>query len=574
GNNSAQSSALNVTTTPGGGGGTVYNRVRKVGTNFWYVYSDNPNDGQSGFTHNAVFRGQNLNFATETNPWNSAFLERIKIYQAFRYMDWNCTNYQPSGSNITPITVWSHRTLKGDPFQNTPTSGEVKVNQGGGRNTCGVAYEWMVDLCNRNQSDMWIPIPHATIDPDDFPNGDDFQNEYVHKLAILLKHGVDMQNTNIKNLVGGKNNLDDLATKSKQWFLSNGGVQTGDALDSNLKIYVEYSNELWLRGQNSYTNQKAAQLGLPGGSSSGYYRYGAWADIRIWKAFQDVFGDISRIVRVTGHTTRDQQGARNHFNEIINNSTYNPWNLQPDAWQFNSYVNPGTYSPKPHTLGNASNVEAKWAEEIQVKNSGTTTPLRNIMQGFGVNQILAYEGGQHFEGSAGDFARNPRARDMMFKWAKDFTTSQTFDLNFHYAHEGKWAANGAGGINSWGAMDNSLQNINQAYKYLGIKDWVDGQNSAGRLEGDVVLEETLKEVKYESGIIAYPNPTSDGRIFISTEKPLEQGSFVVYGFDGRLVKRGAIKDTELIIQLDQTGLFLVEIKDAGSVVQRLKVISK
>jgi hypothetical protein len=57
----------------------------------------------------------------------------------------------------------------------------------------GVPYEWMIDICNLKKADCWVCIPHEADD------------DYIRKMAELFR----------------------------------------DGLDPSLKIYVEYSNEIW-----------------------------------------------------------------------------------------------------------------------------------------------------------------------------------------------------------------------------------------------------------------------------------------------------------------------------------------
>jgi len=72
------------------------------------------------------------------DPWNPQFLKDIAVFRSLRFMDWDNTN----GS---AREKWSERPQKTAARQNP------------------VAYEWMIDLCNRNNPDMWVTIPHRTI---------------------------------------------------------------------------------------------------------------------------------------------------------------------------------------------------------------------------------------------------------------------------------------------------------------------------------------------------------------------------------------------------------------------------
>ena len=102
-------------------------QAMELGSNFWNLGWHKPGD---------CFR--DVKNVTGDNPWNPQFLEEIAIYRSFRFMDWDNTNNSQRES-------WSQRTARGAAKQNP------------------AAYEWMIDLCNRMDADMWVTVPHRTI---------------------------------------------------------------------------------------------------------------------------------------------------------------------------------------------------------------------------------------------------------------------------------------------------------------------------------------------------------------------------------------------------------------------------
>lgn len=108
----------------------------------------------------------------------------------------------------------------------------------------GVPYEYWIDLCNRIQADAWLCVPHLAND------------DYIEQMAALFR----------------------------------------DELDPGLKVYLEYSNELWnwIFEQAHYGNEALDQF-MPWPERLGP----RIADVmQIWT---DVFGaDTSRLVRVMG----------------------------------------------------------------------------------------------------------------------------------------------------------------------------------------------------------------------------------------------------------------------------------
>ena len=125
----------------------------------------------------------------EKEPFHPVFLKRWKGFACFRFMDWMHTN----GSTIGK---WTDR----------PTLQHATFSKR------GVALEWMIELCNRQQAAPWFCMPHLADD------------EYVRNFARMVK----------------------------------------DRLDPKMKIYIEYSNEVW-NGQFKqcqYAGEQGVKLGL------------------------------------------------------------------------------------------------------------------------------------------------------------------------------------------------------------------------------------------------------------------------------------------------------------------------
>ncbi len=139
-------------------------------------------------------------------------------FTAIRFMDFLGTNSGPAaGGNA--IVHWKQR---------MKPSFSSQAGLGGGYQGVGGALEYAVELCNETGKDMWLNIPMRA------------SNGYLHKLALALKYG----------------------------FQANGdpysSPQVNPAyppLNSNLRLYLEYSNEVWNGGfyQHNLTVQLAQQ---------------------------------------------------------------------------------------------------------------------------------------------------------------------------------------------------------------------------------------------------------------------------------------------------------------------------
>lgn len=110
-----------------------------------------------------------------------------------------------------------------------------------------VAFEWQIDLCNRSMKDYWVNIPHAA------------DADYIDKLARLIH----------------------------------------DKLDSKLRVYIEWSNEVWngTFPQRDYAQSRGEELGLSGDDKAAAYL--VYQSVRAFEAFEAVFGANSpRVVKV------------------------------------------------------------------------------------------------------------------------------------------------------------------------------------------------------------------------------------------------------------------------------------
>jgi hypothetical protein len=166
----------------------------ELGTNFWDIGWHAAGDC---FTDWQKVQG--------ADPWNPQFLKEIAIYRSLRFMDWDETNNSAR-------TLWAERNVKEAPKQNP------------------VAYEWMIDLCNRMHGDMWVTLPHKTFDRDT----GDAPCDYALRLCILAKTGIDMRDVDLKPM------LERLAKMTAEDLVAAGGRKTCEPLKPDLKLYVEY----------------------------------------------------------------------------------------------------------------------------------------------------------------------------------------------------------------------------------------------------------------------------------------------------------------------------------------------
>lgn len=185
----------------------------------------------------------------ETNPQN--YVRNIRVLMPGFEQTWQSDPFHPvflqrwKGFACFRFMDWMH-------------TNNSEIREWGDRPTLqhatfskhGVALEWMIALCNRQKAAPWFCMPHLAND------------DYVRQFANVVK----------------------------------------EQLDPSLKIYIEYSNEVW-NGQfkqSRYAGEQGVKLDL-GPKEKPWeagWHYTAVRSMEIFKIWEDVFGGHERFVRV------------------------------------------------------------------------------------------------------------------------------------------------------------------------------------------------------------------------------------------------------------------------------------
>lgn len=390
-----------------------------LGTNFWNL----------GW-HGSGDCFQDVRNVQGEDPWNPQFLEEIGIYYSLRFMDWDNTNNSQREQ-------WSQRNVKTALKQNP------------------VAYEWMIDLCNRMDADMWVTVPHRTIT---HATGD-VPSDYALRLCILVKTGVDMGQADLGPT------LEPLADMTAEDFVRAGGVKTCEPLEPQRRLYVEYSNETWngMFKQSHYCCDEGTALGLDENRWTAGFRYHAWAAIRLFRAADLVFGAASpRVVKVLATQTSNSWIAGQHL-QVMKDPKLNPWGVKADAIATAPYFG--------HKVdGRAADAVAKLREAI-AKSVEQSARHHEIADEAGL-RLIAYEGGQHVTTHAKAINQDPAMFALYQEYLRQM--SAYFEHFSHYCHVGQ-----AGDRGAWGCIERTGQPIAEAHKYRALLEWA-RQNSPAK----------------------------------------------------------------------------------------------
>jgi len=287
----------------------------------------------------------------------------------------------------------------------------------------GVAVEYLVDLANALQADAWFCVPHLADD------------DWVTQLATLVR----------------------------------------DRLDPGLRVYVEYSNEIWNDSfpQGSYVEQKGLDLGLSGSPFEARLRYQAQRSLEIFGIFESVFGGASRLVRVLA-----SQAANTWVSTTI--LDWNDAHRQADALAIAPYF--GGYLGDPATQDSVAGWTVEQLldaceTEITGRIDTRMTDQAAVAVGLGVD-LIAYEGGQHLVGYAG--AENNDDLNALFDAANSHPRMRTLYALYH----DQWRARGGRMFvpytsiekdskwGRWGFAQYQDQDPTTAPKYLALMEFI------------------------------------------------------------------------------------------------------
>lgn len=287
-----------------------------------------------------------------------------KNYSAIRYMDWKQVNFSFE-------STWTDRVSPAYVFQGMQAESQYKHRRERYRgDAMGVSWEYVIEFANSTGTDPWITIPIMVDD------------DYVVNLASLLK----------------------------------------STLNPDLKLYVEYGNEIWNSGTfpaYSYCKEQGVARGYLGDSgnvlkdeSLASFRFQGARSVEIFDIFDAEFGVDARerIVRVMAGQATSPSVLRQSLD-----FEYAPSEFvrdKVDALSIAPYIGHKVISDLFESAPVVDEVSDTSAYTYRDITNGLLAALRNdtksaidgsaaLAAEYG-KSLIAYEGGQHLDNNTGD----------------------------------------------------------------------------------------------------------------------------------------------------------------------------
>lgn len=366
--------------------------------------------GNSGGAGAAANSGELINPAPGSKPFMGANFWNIEWEGESNYfssgVDWSTTKdpWNPMFlQDLAPYKVlrfmdWNQTNKTGDYPSNPQADWSTRVKPTDDQ-SIPIAYEWQIDLCNRAKKDYWVTVPHQST------------ADSMSKLAMLVH----------------------------------------EKLDASLRVYVEWSNEVWNGGfgQRSYAQMQGEQLGLAGMDKAAAYQ--VHQSVRMFEAFEAVFGKGSpRVVKVLAGQAA-WTGPCEAQLAALQDKTINPNGTKASVYAVAPYF-AGTNVDE---LMNDGIPEAKqWIADSVACAKKADLPL------------IAYEGGQDSyaagERECATLQRNAAMREVYMAFMDAMAEAKLTGPLTHYTHSG----------NCWGLKQKTSDTSANSPKYQGVLDWL------------------------------------------------------------------------------------------------------
>ena len=291
----------------------------------------------------------------------------------------------------------------------------------------GVALEYMIDLCNLLEAEPWFSVPHLADD------------DFVRNFAKMVK----------------------------------------ERLKPELKVYVEYSNEVWNGAfkQSKWAREQGLAMGLSLDPKQAGLRFYAQRSVAVFKIWEEVFGDLSgsRLVRVLGSQHTNPWATE----QILN---WQSASQHADALAIAPYFG-GSVSGQVAQLGESATVDdvLRMTAVSLERDMGEQLDAQKALADQHGLRLIAYEGGQHLVGrrrlkhdkALTQLLISANRHPCMYQlYAKAFNLwSQRAGGDLFMAFNNVMMP---GKFGSWGLLEYQDQPIDTAWKYRAVSDAIHG----------------------------------------------------------------------------------------------------
>ncbi len=392
-------------------GGTSTNILHPTQTGLHFLSLD------SSASHDPLRNIQILSPGLTTNgptgPFHPVYVQSLQAFRNIRFMNWNRVN----GSWFQS---WSNRTT---PDTYTQTRAE------------GIAYEYIITLCNLVGAEPWICFPHRA------------EDELIRKTARLFR----------------------------------------DRLDPSLPVYVEYSNETWNNAypftiQTTYVQDRGEALGLDPDRWQAGHMYVARRSAEIWDIWRQEFGTSAahRVVHVMASHSASLSTTRSRIRGL-NDPAVNHVGLQADALAIAPYfgLNFDTNSIPPNAPAYPAvdDIVGRYSTQEIAHVRQHVRAHKDLADEQGV-RLIVYEGGQHFLG-LGEANNDTNLVAILFQANRDprmghryreymsMLQEEGVDLYANFTYIDDWSKWG-----TWGVLEYQQQPLSNAPKMQAIAEWM------------------------------------------------------------------------------------------------------
>jgi hypothetical protein len=259
-----------------------------------------------------------------------------------------------------------------------------------------VAFEWQIDLCNRTKKDYWLNVPHEA------------NASYWTQLAQLVYA----------------------------------------ELDPSLRVYLEWSNEVWNGSfpQNAYAAAQGKSLGLAGGDPAA--SYDVYEAVRVYEAFEAVFGKGSpRLVKVLSGQWAYNGPCTNDL-KALSDAKINPNTTMPDVYAVAPYLSATTVAA---LNGAIAGIQAG------LVSNATCAATASL-------PLISYEGGQDSYAASNCQAvqTDPGMHDVYTSFLDALVADGLKGPFMQYTHTGS----------CWGLKEKTGDSLATSPKYKAVTDWL------------------------------------------------------------------------------------------------------